>query len=442
MFLRPYKLATNPFASSEARPLFESEGVSELLMSLNRLAKGEYQCLLVSGEAGVGKTRVVRRWLQARDSDFSVSWVRVGDTTREAFFNGLLADLGLQEIEGSIAELRNILEVFLKHQAGQGRRSIIVADDVDRMPAQHLGEFEWLADLRWRGTPVVNLIMLARDDGFVRNLIPGGGHGKVGRHVHQLLPGFTLEETWNYVIWCLENAGGDRIHQLVSEELMPEIHGFSRGIAANINRLCATALDEIADGSQFKAKGTPRLTVSHIRAVAKRLGLKFDREALKKVEAPLSADSVRQSDPTKLGLEPARVLVASGGRIVAEIPLSRPRMVLGRDKACDISLDSRYVSRFQNLFMETETGWWCLDLNSTNGSYINGRRIKEHRLQQGDVIAVGRHQLRFLGPGEAVSGDSAGAATLIQPARSDESISLEDDATKPVGEVSSARTQP
>jgi len=73
-------------------------------------------------------------------------------------------------------------------------------------------------------------------------------------------------------------------------------------------------------------------------------------------------------------------------------------MVLGRDETCDISLDSRYVSRFQNLFMETPDGWLLIDLSSTNGCFVNGRRIREHRLRDGDLIAVGHHQMRFTGP--------------------------------------------
>jgi pSer/pThr/pTyr-binding forkhead associated (FHA) protein len=73
-------------------------------------------------------------------------------------------------------------------------------------------------------------------------------------------------------------------------------------------------------------------------------------------------------------------------------------MVLGRDDSCDISLDSRYVSRFQNLFLETPEGWMLIDLSSTNGSFVNGRRVREHRLRDGDLIAVGHHQMRFTGP--------------------------------------------
>ncbi len=104
------------------------------------------------------------------------------------------------------------------------------------------------------------------------------------------------------------------------------------------------------------------------------------------------------TDPTELRLEAARLIVTSGRQVVAEVALNRPRMVLGRDNSCDISLDSRYVSRYQNLFMETSEGWVLIDLGSTNGCFVNGRRVREHRLRDGDLIAVGHHQLRFSGP--------------------------------------------
>jgi pSer/pThr/pTyr-binding forkhead associated (FHA) protein len=37
-------------------------------------------------------------------------------------------------------------------------------------------------------------------------------------------------------------------------------------------------------------------------------------------------------------------------------------------------------------------------LSSTNGCFVNGRRVREHRLRDGDLIAVGHHQMRFTGP--------------------------------------------
>ena len=48
-----------------------------------------------------------------------------------------------------------------------------------------------------------------------------------------------------------------------------------------------------------------------------------------------------------------------------------------------------------------------IDLSSTNGCFVNGRRIREHHLRDGDLIAVGHHQMRFTGPSAKPRGAEA-----------------------------------
>jgi pSer/pThr/pTyr-binding forkhead associated (FHA) protein len=157
------------------------------------------------------------------------------------------------------------------------------------------------------------------------------------------------------------------------------------------------------------------LTSGLLREVAQKLHLKYEPAPWKlPQEEALSADAVHLSDPAQLRIEAARLLVTSGGRLVAEISLDRPRMVLGRDTSCDISLDSTYVSRYQNLFMETTEGWMLIDLNSRNGCFVNGRRVSEHYLRDGDLISVGQHQLRFTGPTSAWVGSDEATENVPQ----------------------------
>ena len=139
-----------------------------------------------------------------------------------------------------------------------------------------------------------------------------------------------------------------------------------------------------------------------IKDAGKKLHLNYDATAWDFMEEALLPESVQQSEAQDLQIEAARLFVSSKGRVVAEVSLDRPRMILGRDEGCDISLDSSYVSRYQNLFMETESGWMLIDLNSTNGCYVNGHRVREHRLQDGDIIAVGHHQLSFVGASSTI----------------------------------------
>jgi pSer/pThr/pTyr-binding forkhead associated (FHA) protein len=172
-------------------------------------------------------------------------------------------------------------------------------------------------------------------------------------------------------------------------------------VVGDINALCCASLDAIAQRSTGSLRQA-RVTRALLKEIGIGLNLRYDASAWQQpAEEVLSPAAVHLTDPGQLRIEAARLIVSSGKSIVAEVELSRPRVVLGRDDSCDISLDSRYVSRFQNLFMETNEGWLLIDLSSTNGCFVNGRRVREHRLRDGDLIAVGQHEIRFTSPGES-----------------------------------------
>jgi pSer/pThr/pTyr-binding forkhead associated (FHA) protein len=205
------------------------------------------------------------------------------------------------------------------------------------------------------------------------------------------------------------------------DDVIVDIQAFTQGVVGDINALCCAALDAVAARSTGGNR-QPRVTRALLKEIGMTLNLRYDASAwVQPTEEALSPAAVHLSDPGPLRIEAARLIVSSGKSIVAEVVLNRPRMVLGRDDSCDISLDSRYVSRFQNLFMETTEGWLLIDLSSTNGCFVNGRRVREHRLRDGDLIAVGQHQMRFAGPNgirlqaeQAAASDPDGDSTLLE----------------------------
>jgi len=409
LFIEQYKLESNPFVADAARPTFASHSCRYAMLKLDDLLNKQIHCLFLSGPAGVGKTTLVRQRLRTL-RDLSVSWIDPLCETSEQMLLQLLGDLGPGEVEGSATEQRNILEVFLRHQAGNGRYSYIVVDGLERYSAAALRELEVLSQLRFRKRPMVYILVLARNEELVANLLPQYNLGPLARAVHQRLAGFTLEETRSYLRACLQGAGCNWAEELIPEEVVHDIQAFTQGVVGDVNAVACGALDALAARAEGGNR-QPKLTRAILKEIGTQLNLRYDLSAWAAItEETLSADAVHLSDPAELKVEAARLLVSSGRKVVAEIALNRPRMVLGRDDSCDISLDSRYVSRYQNLFMETPEGWLLIDLGSTNGCFVNGRRVREHRLRDGDLIAVGHHQLRFSGPaklirnGEAMNG--------------------------------------
>lgn len=394
MFIERFKLDRNPFAEDSVRPLFVSQSMREVSGFIRQVAEGKLQSVLVSGGAGVGKTTLVSQRIRGF-RDASVSWVRPEIETPLKLLQKLLKDLGPGHVEGSLEELRKILEVYLMHQRTNGRLSAIVVDGLERHRAEVVAELRSLVQLKARHLPVLQFIFLTRNDELVDELLsdhesPSGP----GRARHVRLTGFTLEETHSYLRICLQNAGCDWTGELFPHDVVLDIQALTQGVVGDINALCCAVLAEIAKTAG--AKKDAKVTSALLRGVGAKLHLRHDLHTWSRtIDETLSPDAVRVRDASAIAIESARLIVSSGGRKLAEIVLNQPRMILGRDPTCDISLESTYLSRYQNLFMLTESGWMIIDLNSTNGCFVNGRRVREHRLRDGDSISVGHHQLRF-----------------------------------------------
>ncbi|HET6201956.1 MAG TPA: FHA domain-containing protein [Planctomycetota bacterium] len=98
-----------------------------------------------------------------------------------------------------------------------------------------------------------------------------------------------------------------------------------------------------------------------------------------------------------------RLVTLSGDRIGTEHTLSSP-FVLGRAPHCSVRLEEESVSREHAKFYERDGVWSVADLNSRNGTFVNGARVTKADLRPGDEISLGRFRLRFAAdpPAEAV----------------------------------------
>lgn len=92
----------------------------------------------------------------------------------------------------------------------------------------------------------------------------------------------------------------------------------------------------------------------------------------------------------------ARLILSLGGQILAEFNMSKERYTIGRLPDNDVRIDNPAVSGHHSLIINILNDSFLEDLSSTNGTYVNGKLIKKHALQHGDVITVGHHQLRFV----------------------------------------------
>jgi hypothetical protein len=87
-----------------------------------------------------------------------------------------------------------------------------------------------------------------------------------------------------------------------------------------------------------------------------------------------------------------RVFLMLEGR---EVPILSERAVLGRSRECDVRVaDSNVSRRHAELRLEGDA-YWIVDLGSTNGTELNGKRVERSRLADGDRITLGSTDVTF-----------------------------------------------
>ncbi len=112
----------------------------------------------------------------------------------------------------------------------------------------------------------------------------------------------------------------------------------------------------------------------------------------------------------------ARLVLSLDGQVLAEYNMTKERYTIGRLPDNDIRVDNPAVSGHHSLVLNILDDSFLEDLNSTNGTYANGKLVRKHALQHGDVVTIGRHQLRYVDEGaESGAEDEFEKTMVIKP---------------------------
>lgn len=111
----------------------------------------------------------------------------------------------------------------------------------------------------------------------------------------------------------------------------------------------------------------------------------------------------------------AKLVLSMNGEVQGEYELSQERMSIGRKAENDIQIDNLAVSGKHALIITILDDSFLEDLGSTNGTYVNGKLVKKHALKDGDVIAIGKHELKYINENATASDDEFEKTMIIKP---------------------------
>lgn len=101
----------------------------------------------------------------------------------------------------------------------------------------------------------------------------------------------------------------------------------------------------------------------------------------------------------------AKIILTVDGTVLKEMPLTKERNTIGRRANNDLVIDHVAISGQHAVIVAMNNDYFLEDLNSTNGTQVNGQPIKKHFLRDNDVINLAPYKVRFVADGGNVKRD-------------------------------------
>lgn len=112
----------------------------------------------------------------------------------------------------------------------------------------------------------------------------------------------------------------------------------------------------------------------------------------------------------------AKLILSLESMVLREIKLETDKLKIGRKPHNDLQIDNLAVSGEHAVITTIQGDSFLEDLNSTNGTMINGKPVQKHFLQDGDVIELGKYKLKYMRePGARATQENFEKTMIIKP---------------------------
>lgn len=367
-----------PYAAQKAATRFLSDTAAHVL------GLGLFQ-----GPRLSGKSTIIREFIEAGDEDTATAVVDGAGLTTTAFLNCVLGQFGYELQFNSANEMVNMLRVFALQQAGTGKPPLLIVENAHAMNPSALRVLCELAEFRLRHRSALRMVLAS--DRSIQAIVTAPAMECIGSRLTGsfFLDPMSADETRDYLHTKLRAGGCAAPWTVVPDDVCEQLHVYSGGWPGVVDRLVLLALAR-APHCPIRAEHLERPLLPGLRA------------RTEQSPAPAQKDSY---------VGPPRLILSLHGKTLKEVDMDGPRLLIGRSDHNDLCVNSKYISKHHALLVRHGRATLLMDLNSTNGTYVNSRRVSNHVLQHEDVISVGQHGIRFIDP-SATAGIEIGNAGL------------------------------
>ena len=339
--------------------------------------------VVITGEIGSGKTTLLQSFLQELGDDIVYAVISQTQLSPTQFLQAALAEFGFRPFNKRKVELLDMFNMFLVEQYAKGKKVILIVDEAQNLTPKVLEEIRMLSGIETKKEKVLRIILAGQPE--LRDSLATPGLKQLLQRVRLRLHLIPLNKTelQEYIDHRLSIAGCKE-RGLFSDDCLDIIYRYTGGVPRLTNTLCDTAM--------LCAFAEDKSSVDRADIIT----------AVSELDWQESEDGTGQMEqlatimPNQTGsLALARLELRHEGEILGSYLLSNGRVIIGRTHDNDIYVKSKFISRHHAQILTTLGECILEDLKSTNGMFIKEERVRKHVLQDGEVIAIGMHELVY-----------------------------------------------
>ena len=347
--------------------------------------------VVITGEIGSGKTTLIESFLSELPPEIVVAQISQTQLSPVEFLQTLLVEFGFKPFRKRKVELLSMLKDFLVEQYAAGKKLLLVIDEAQNLSRKVLEEVRLLSGLESQKEKLIRIIIAGQPELSRKLDSPRLAQLTQRVRLRFHLSALSKRETHEYITHRLNVAGANG-RTLFTEAACDMVFRYSGGVPRLVNILCDTAL--LCAFGEAKAQVDDKQQVDDkiVKAAAEELQWVEYSERMREQE--LYAETTGNFSEAA-GRPLARVEVLFRDEFVAELSLALGAAIIGRTPENDLQIRSKFISRHHAQIVSDAQHSVIEDLNSTNGVYVKGKRVKRHELKDGDVIQVGEHKLLY-----------------------------------------------
>jgi len=331
---------------------------------------------LLFGPESSGKSTLVDHFVEGLPADLAVAVVDGTRLKTTQLLSKILGQFGYELGLGTADELSNMLNVFAVQQTRTYQPPLLILENLHNMYPSALLALCKLATLTIHRRFAMRIILVSNRP--VRPILESPGMNSIADRMvgaFELGP-LTANETMAYLYTKLKVCGVDQPDRIFPVDICDELHVASAGWPGILDGIAMCTIDQ-ADRFPVRYRDIDHPAIG-------------DRANY--LEGADGVESNADSEAPKL-------IVTRTGKTLQEFRMTDSKVLVGRSELSDILINNQYVSKHHALLVRDRNALLLVDLKSTNGTFVNSRRVRSTVLRHDDIISLGNHAIKVDHPG-------------------------------------------